>query len=427
MTETKSDFNLYEYICGTVDSIYKHVEKKAPQSLWTVDIQKAYWDSVAHAKEEGKMVVLGGACAPVELFYAFDMVPFLLDMIPTRIASQPELAGKYVDVAEKYVPSSMCAIDKVDLGAVLSGDIPAKPDCFVYSSVPCDNSRVAYPYIADYYGVPSYCMDVPFRKDDNSYRYMAEQYKEIVEFLEHVTGKKLDWDKFAEIMEISNKTNILMKKIADLRKNVPCPLPGKLLVLNEMIPTMVGHPAMLKYLEAQYAMGKYMVSKGLGVVKEEKFRVTWLQNMLWSNTGILDWMEKEYGAVLVMDGFGYQETALFNDYYDKEDVFITLAKKGLALPMIHGAAGPVEDWIRMVDNIIEDYKVNVSMFIGHVGCKHTWAAGKIISDMVQEKYGLPTLYLDVDAIDGRYKSTEEIKAVIAEYMDTIIENQKVKS
>ncbi|AGA68251.1 Benzoyl-CoA reductase/2-hydroxyglutaryl-CoA dehydratase subunit, BcrC/BadD/HgdB [Desulfitobacterium dichloroeliminans LMG P-21439] len=426
MSENKENFNLIQNIADTVDSISNYMQQKAPNMMWTVDIQQAYWKSVAEAKANGKKVIYGGACAPVELFYAFDTVPFLLDMIPTRIASQPELAGKYIDIAEKHVCSSMCAIDKVDLGAILSGDMPEKPDAFVYTSVPCDSSRVAYPYIAEHLGVPSYCMDVPYRKDERSYRYMAEQYKEIVVFLERITGKKLDWDKFAEVMEISNKTNILMKKIADLRKNTPCPLPGKLLVLNEMIPTMVGSPDMLKYLEAQYALGKYMVAKGLGAVKEEKFRVTWLQNMLWSNTGILDWMEKKYGAVLVMDGFGYQETALFKDYYDQEDVFITLAKKGLALPMIHGAAGPVEDYVNMVDNIIEEYNINVSMFVGHVGCKHTWAAGKIIADMVQEKYGMPTLNLDVDAIDGRYKKTEEIKAIIEEYMDTLIENQGKK-
>jgi len=417
------EFDIIRNISDTVDSISGYIQKKAPDMKWTVDIQQAYWNGIAQAREQGKKIIYGGACAPVELFYAFDTVPFLMDMIPTRLASQPELVSKYIDIAEKHVPASMCGIDKVDLGAILSGDITEKPDAFVYSSVPCDSSRVAYPFIDQYLGVPSYCIDVPFRKDERSYRYMAEQYKEIVTFLEKVTGTKLDWDKFAEVMEISNKTNILMKKIADLRKITPCPLPGKLLVLNEMIPSMIGTSEMLKYLEAQYAQGKYNVEHGIGAVKEEKFRVSWLQNMLWSNTGILDWMEKKYGAVLVMDGFGYQETTLFKDPYDKEDVFITLAKKGLELPMIHGAAGPVEDYVNMVENIMEDYKINVSMFVGHVGCKHTWAAGKIVADMVQEKFGIPTLSLDVDAIDGRYKKSDEIKAVIGEYMDTLIENQ----
>lgn len=417
-------FDLIQDIYQTVEQIVEHAQKKYPEMMWMFDIQQAYWAEVANAKKNGKKLIYGGACAPHEIFYAFDCVPFLLDMIPTRIASQPELASKYIDLAEQHVAGSMCGIDKVDLGAILSGDLPEKPDAFIYSTVPCDSSRVAYPAIDKFLGVPSFCIDVPFRKDDESYEYMAEQYKDVIKFLEDLTGKKMDWDKMKEIMEISNKTNILMKKIADLRKIVPCPLPSRLLVLNEMIPGMVGTPEMLKYLEVQYKIGKAAADRGIGAVKEEKFRVSWLQNMMWSNVGLLDWMEHKFGAVLVMDGFGYQETPLFEDFEDQDVILKTLAKKALQLPMIHGAAGPVEDYVNMVDNIMDEYNVNCSMFIGHVGCKHTWAAGKIVKDMIQEKYDLPTLTLDVDAIDTRYKTTQEMKDVIGEYMDMLNETQK---
>lgn len=180
---------------------------------------------------------------------------------------------------------------------------------------------------------------------------------------------------------------------------------------------------MLKCLEAQYQVGKYIVDKGLGAAKEEKFRILWLQNMLWSNIGILGWLEKKYGAVVVMEAFGYQETPLFENFKNHDEVFMVLARKALALPMIHGSSGPVEDYMKLVDQCMRDYNVNVSMYVGHVGCKHTWASGKIIKDMVMEKYGIPTLTLDVDAIDSRYKNADEIKAVLSEYMNTLIENQ----
>ncbi|MDR1070106.1 MAG: 2-hydroxyacyl-CoA dehydratase family protein [Gracilibacteraceae bacterium] len=415
--------NLIGTISHQVDSVIEHAKEKYADQMWMFDVQKASWDAVYHAHDEGKRLIYVGACAPVELIYAFDCVPFVLDMIPTRLASTPEVAARYIDLAEKYIAPTMCGIDKVDIGAILSGDMPDKPDAFIYSTVPCDNSRVAYPFICDHLGCPSYCIDVPFRKNEMGFEYMARQYKEIIEFLEKLTGQKLDWDKFQAIMTVSNQTNDLMNKIADMRKITPCPLPGRLLVLNEMIPGMVGHPAMLSYLEAQYAVGQDAIDKGLGAVKEEKYRVSWLQNMLWSNVGILDWMERKFGAVLVMDAFGYQRGHVFRDIDDLDTICIDFAKKGLALPMIHGASGPVEDYIDLVENTMGDYNVNVSMFIGHVGCKHTWAAAKIITDMIQEKFGLPTLYLDVDAVDGRYKKTDEIRALITEYMETIEENK----
>jgi benzoyl-CoA reductase/2-hydroxyglutaryl-CoA dehydratase subunit BcrC/BadD/HgdB len=421
--KTAGHKDILKEVVGITDSIIAHMTKKAPDMLWMFDVQKAYWDEAANAHDRGEKLLWAGACSPTELLYAFDCGQFLLDMIPTRLASQGDMAHGYIDLAEKHIPSSICGIDKVILGAILAGDVPEKPDAFVYSTVPCDSSRVVYPYVDKLINVPSYVIDVPFRKDMESYRYLAKQYEEVCEFMEDFTHQKLDWEKFVKIMEISNKNCILMKKIGDLRKCVPCPLPSRLTVLNEMIPCFVGREAMTEFLEKQYEDGKALAEKGIGCVPEERFRVSWLQNMLWSNVGILDWMEKKYGAVMVMDGFGYQETFTFNNPYDREDVFLTMAKKALALPMIHGAAGPIEDYVHLVDNIMDKYHVNVSMYVGHVGCKHTWAAAKVVTDMVQEKYGLPTLRLDVDAIDGRYKPTDEIKEIIREYMDTIIANQ----
>ena len=92
----------------------------------------------------------------------------------------------------------------------------------------------------------------------------------------------------------------------------------------------------------------------------------------------------------------------------------------LRAPMIHGATGPTEYWLEVIDKMYADYGVNVSIFMGHVGCKHTWASGKIVTDMIQEKYGLPTLYVDVDAIDPRYKSNDELRAQISEYMESVV-------
>ena len=40
--------------------------------------------------------------------------------------------------------------------------------------------------------------------------------------------------------------------------------------------------------------------------------------------------------------------------------------------------------------------------------------------MIQEKYGLPSLYVDLDGIDGRYKTLPEIQDSLAQYFDTVV-------
>ncbi len=413
-------FNLIERIYEESKSRAEHVAEKYPERSWAFDVQKVFWSEIYNAKEMGKPLIFMSGCAPVELMYAFDCVPILMDSISSWIATQPDLSAKYVDEAQKYVPDTMCGIDKVPISAMLLGDLPAEQfDAGMYTTVPCDSSRASYPAIADMVDGPSICFDIPFQKDDMGYNYMASQFQDAITFLEDLTGKKMDWDKFEEVAELSNNINIYMKKIADLRKNTPCPLPGSMLFLNQMIPVMVGNKAMLESLELQYETANYLVEMGIGAVPEEKHRILWLQNMLWSDLGILNWLEREHNAIVVMEAFGYQEGHLFEDATDPDQVLYDLAVKSLAIPMIHGSSGPVEDYLNLVDGITESYDINLSMNVGHVGCKHSWAVAKIVTDFVQEKYGITTLSLDVDAVDSRYKKSDEIKEKINEYMDTV--------
>jgi len=180
-----------------------------------------------------------------------------------------------------------------------------------------------------------------------------------------------------------------------------------MLVLNEIVAPLAGTAEVTAMLQSQYDMGNMLIDMGMSGTRcpEERYRVCLMQNMLWSNTGIMDWMEKTYGAITVMDGFGYQDGVIFDDLDNWEKTKMQLAESMLLTPMIHGATGPTEYWLKVIDKMYTDYKVNVSIFMGHVGCKHTWASGKIVTDYIQEKFGIPTLYVDVDAIDPRYKTS----------------------
>ncbi len=424
--DPNSKLNMIDLTCEQVDSIYQHMlSKDMPEIMWTVDIQKFSWEEVRDAHKNGKKIVAFGGPIPVEIIRAFDCVPFFFDTIPTRIASQEELCGRYIDAAEKYVPTSMCAIDKAQLGCTIMGELGIEVDAFAHATVPCDSARIAYPIMETILKCPCFTLDCPFRHDPKGYQYLADQIDGFVKFLENLTGLKWDaarYEKFKAIMEESNKAYDLLIKLSNLRKKTPCVLPGRMLVLNEIIATQSGTPECTAMLQAQYDMGIMLGEMGMTATKcpEEKYRVCLMQNMLWSNTSIMDWMEKTYGAITVMDGFGYQDGLFFDKPDDWGAVKLVIAQKLLTVPMIHGATGPTEYWLKVIDKMYQDYNVNISIFMGHVGCKHTWTSGKIVTDMIQEKYGLPTLYVDVDAIDPRYKSSDDLKSQISEYMESVV-------
>lgn len=418
--------NMIDLTCEQVDSIYQHMLSKGmPEIMWTVDIQKESWEEVRDAHKNGKKLIGFGGPVPVTIIRAFDCVPFFFDTIPTRIASMEDLCGRFIDETEKYAPTSMCAIDKAQLGVALKGELGLELDAFVHATVPCDSARIAYPMMERIYNCPCFTFDCPFYHNEKGYRYVADQIQTFITWMEELTGLKWDaerYEKFKEILALSNRAYEALTAIGNLRKKTPCVLPGRMLVLNEIIAPMAGSEAVVTMLETQLEMGNMLTEMGMTGTRcpEERYRVCLMQNMLWSNTGIMDWMEKTYGAITVMDGFGYQDGVIFDDLNDWEKIKMQTAEMMLLTPMIHGATGPTDYWLKVIDKMYDEYKVNVSIFMGHVGCKHTWASGKIVTDFIQEKYGIPTLYVDVDAIDPRYKSNDELRAQIGEYMESVV-------
>lgn len=422
MNAYDNDFDLLKYISDYTDAGHAHCMKKYPEREWMFNIQKAAWNGIYQAHQKGKKFIALGAAVPPELIYAFDAVPMVLDTVATRLASDPDVINKYLDLGSEAVPSTVCAIDRTIIGMILAGDIKELPDAYVYGTIPCDSSRAVYPKVAEIFeskGVPTFCIDTPYRKDEFGFKYLADQIADVTKFLEKVCETKLDWKKMAATMYRANEATDLLMKNADLRKLVPCPAMSRLLVLNELFLNMIGSQALVDFLRAEYDYVINNIEAGRTAVKEEKFRLTWLQDMIWSNVGLLDWLEREYGAVVVMDVLGYDQSIICDDVWDEAKVYMTMAKRQLATPMLHASSGPSAPYIDLANKIIKDYKLNMTMFIGHVGCKHTWACAKMVKDGIENKFGIPTLTLDLDAVDGRYKSDAEIKKTISEYIESM--------
>lgn len=410
-----------DYIAGQCEGKLAHTLEKDPDSAWIYDLQVAQWGQIRDAQKNGKKLIAFGGPMPVDIIYAFDCQPYYLDQLPLSTAPKGDMNSKFVDMCEAKTNQSMCSIDKVEMGALLADQYGLVPDAFVYSTVPCDSSRIAYPIMGKMWGCPVFNIDLPFRRDARGVEYLVQQTKEFITFMENLTGKKLDMDKMRASMEVANKTNELIGKLADLRKHTPCPLPGMLLVTNACMSGMAADPAMIPFLEKELEMGEMMIAMEMGAcMNGEKYRMLFLQNMLWTQLKAYSYMEREFGAICIMDALGHYHPDIYEDLSDFDDCLKVMAVKMMNLPMIHGAAGPVEYYCDRISYLMDNFGINTSIFLGHVGCKHTWASTKILSDFIQQKYGIPTLLLDVDCIDGRYKTAEEVQDAIGEYLTTVV-------
>ncbi|MEM5768633.1 MAG: 2-hydroxyacyl-CoA dehydratase family protein, partial [Bacillota bacterium] len=86
----------------------------------------------------------------------------------------------------------------------------------------------------------------------------------------------------------------------------------------------------------------------------------------------------------------------------------------------HSTGVSGEELFARLESLLPAYAPDVFIFLGSRGCKHFWAASKLFSDALHEKYGFPMLQMDVDNTDSSYKSLDEVKRELAEYLDTVI-------
>ncbi len=61
-----------------------------------------------------------------------------------------------------------------------------------------------------------------------------------------------------------------------------------------------------------------------------------------------------------------------------------------------------------MEEAMDAYNVDCMIFTGHQGCKHGWAALKIIQDICKKR-NLPTLYLSIDIMDQRYLDEQGVR------------------
>jgi benzoyl-CoA reductase/2-hydroxyglutaryl-CoA dehydratase subunit BcrC/BadD/HgdB len=179
------------------DSMAERYGEKHPEWAWVYELLADYYEGACRAKEEGKPVAWVNFGVISELFWAMDIVPVVIDVM-TGMTAPTASAIKYIDMAEEHIPDYVCSNNKVLIGAALAGDIPI-PDILVHPSHPCDSNLATYPVMAEYFGFPYFCIDMPYFRSERGSQYVAGELEKLVSVLEEITRRKLDVDNSSKL------------------------------------------------------------------------------------------------------------------------------------------------------------------------------------------------------------------------------------
>ncbi len=414
---------------------------------------KASIGGTVQAREEGKPIAYTFiVCGYDEIIRAMDIVPVWTENY-AGICGAKRDAQRFLERAEaENFSRSLCTYALCGLGfdawreelGEMPPDAPwggqARPDMMLGSGqILCDPRNKWYQAAQHYMpDVPIYDVGMPWPLYENDYdyrevqdyyvKYIVDELKGLVKFLEKHTGNKMDWDRLSELVDLSDRTWNLIWEAYDLRKAVPTPM-GTGDAMNTMVPMvfMMGTQEAYDYYKDLYDELKQKIAKKEGVIPDEKYRLLWGGGLpSWFALSDFNYFNSK-GAVFPVETTYRMVEAIY--HFD-----IDLSK--ITDPLEHIAWRWIKFWtywhdrarkrpgshpdVEQLIKYIEDYKIDGIVMHEAFSCR-SWHPGLVWKlNLLKKVYrDIPSLVLESDIVDISSYNEADTRARIDAFIDTL--------
>jgi len=359
-----------------------------------------------------------------ELIYALDDVlniPVPLAGALCSIAGDQNDTEAFIDTAEAGGYSSeCCSADKISMGAMIKGLYP-EPTCLVGINTPCDSQVSVVNAMSERNrDKPLFIIDVPPYEDEETFKHVAAQLKQLVSFLEEHTKRTLDIDRLREVCETTNRTSEYLWQWMDWRSKPPTMQPSKTCAFTMMLMIgLAGSEFGERLAKCLAEDAKEKVEKGSKYF-DEKVRAIWYQDPVWWDIQIYDWMERELGLVIPMDVFGYYGAEAYIDTKDMDSMLYGLARKMIMChPMSRQFRGSIKRYVDDFMTMHDKFQTDCGIFAGHVACKHSWGGVGLFKEACR-KAGIPLLVFEFDMFDSRILTYRELQFELQRFINDVV-------
>ena len=172
-------------------------------------IMADYYESIRTARTREKPLVWSSLFIPIEILYAMDIVPFMVEQALTAFIYEKGAIEEYTDAAARNgISQELCSVHRNLMGMGLKKDIPA-PDLIISTSQTCDVILKNYEAMGHYFDCPTYFLDFPYWDSKEAISYYQKEIEGLIGFLEKHTAKKLHGAKLFEVLALSNQSDDL--------------------------------------------------------------------------------------------------------------------------------------------------------------------------------------------------------------------------
>ncbi len=385
-------------------------------------LTKGYYEGALRAHEESKLIAYTTAVSPVELFYAHDVIPIYPENHSVMCLTGRMMPRLSLEIEKRGYTSHLCAYARSDLGYRELGESPIggipDPDFLLACNAQCFTLTKWFQVLSRRYGVPVFVFDTPqyIRKDDarkNIIRYVEGQLSEMIQTLEELTGRKFDYDRLREVLGYSAEASRLYKEFLDLASIKPSPIS----IFDALI-----HMAITVYLRGTKEAVDYYrllideikeekVSRGIGVIPNERFRLYWENLPIWFK--FRDHSEFLAGRNAVILTSLYAHAWSYD--FDVSNPLRTLAMNYTSV----FSNVELEERAERAIALFRQYSLNGNIMFLNRSCKAVTFGVLELKDMITRETGIPALVFESDMGDPRFYSEVQIRTRLEAYLETL--------
>ncbi|KQZ75643.1 2-hydroxyacyl-CoA dehydratase subunit D [Nocardioides sp. Root151] len=410
-----------------------------------------YWEKLFTARDEGKQIVWynGGALNPI--FQAAGVAWCHGEAFSARLAAQQMEGPAQLAGAEYGYSSELCSYSRTHLGCSvltvqgegdgsgvvgmhdqkeLAARLP-RPDFFVNNYAGCSTGQqwdeVSYRVFGK--EVPIFNVSHPFlwgNKPDAGYlkgeeweaasKYVADQLRELISWLEFQTGRPFDWDALSESMFYIKQAAELRREGLDLCKQKPAPATfWDWIASVAPINFLPGDQALVDYFAGVRDEIQGRIDTGVQAVEGEKYRIYFDGIMNWNKLGFLSRKFAEHGASVVAGRYiqnaFWQEPQLLNP----SDPLLGMAQHYLLCPTNHGTR--TLDHLTLKD--CADYQVDGIAFHSTRTCRAFTGPQRLLAASAEKNLGIPSMFFEGDVADASFYKDEILESRLAAMLEVI--------
>jgi len=264
-----------------------------------------------------------------------------------------------------------------------------------------------YRVLADHFGCPLALIDTPFLYEDvaapHQVAYVRRQLDEMVPIAEEVAGREFAEEGLSEVIDKAKRASDLWMEILQRARHRPSPLTAFDGFINMgPIVDLRGDQDTVDFYEGMLAELDERIDRGIGAVRDERYRVLWDNLPIWYRIGPFSRWLAERGVNVVASTYTHAWGELA-EMMDADHPFEAMARVYLH-PILNRSTGhKLEAMRRMVD----DFSIDGAILHSDRSCK-PYSLGQIDQrDRLVNDVGIPALLLEADHNDPRSFAEEQ--------------------